>query len=196
MSLADRIRSASYPSPEITKEQVGGLKPDSFTPSFTPSVSEEDSSTRPEPPEASPKLPRDARGRLLPGHSLNPGGRPKGRVQLYREAADEADVIGLMKAVARGDEDVDGHRPTLSQRVDAAKWIEERAHGKATEKVINVDATPNGMVIDADTLDVEELGLFLKIARKQDRISEVIEGDFTPALLPGTDPKAEGDDNE
>ncbi len=154
-------------------------------PHTSSNVSFEDGFSRPEPP----KPPRDALGRIKKGHSLNPGGRPKGRAELYREACDEVGVIQRMAAVASGKEDEEG-KPSRAQQIDAIKWLEDRAYGKATEKHVNIDATPsNALVVDADTLTLEQKQLLLEFARKQAQIAEVIEGDFRPAIGPGTDPK-------
>lgn len=67
---------------------------------------------------------RDAQGRILPGHSLNPGGRPKGSKELRDLArAHSAEALETLVHVMRN-----GHSDR--DRLAAATALLDRAYGK------------------------------------------------------------------
>ncbi len=70
-------------------------------------------------------------GRFVKGISGNPGGRPKGLAEKVRKATkDGSIIIRLMVAVAEG-KAVGGQKPTIRDRLDAARWLADRGWGKA-----------------------------------------------------------------
>ena len=72
---------------------------------------------------------------FLPGQSGNPGGRPKGLAAAARAVVgdDGRLVVELFAAIARGDRKSLGERRpiALRDRMDAARWLADRAFGKA-----------------------------------------------------------------
>ena len=79
---------------------------------------------------------RDAKGRLLPGQTLNRGGRPKGLAARVREAVGEgADIVEFFARVLRDE------RASTKDRIEAGKWLADRGWGRALETSVNVDAT-------------------------------------------------------
>ena len=91
-------------------------------------------------------------GRPFPkGMSGNPGGRPKGLANYVRESTDNGEeMVDLMVSVMRG-EVIDGMKPRIRDRMDAATWLSDRAFGKpvaqieATSRSMNVDMTLSEM---------------------------------------------------
>ena len=72
---------------------------------------------------------------FLPGHSGNPGGRPKGLAERVRQETNDGKMIlDFMIAVARGAK-IDGRKPRLADRVDANKWLADRGWGRAIQGV-------------------------------------------------------------
>lgn len=101
---------------------------------------------------ASPPPPaRDAQGRLLPGNTANPLGRPggsKGFAALIREQSKEgAELVDVAFQVLRGElvrrEWMGASEgplevmvtPTVKESLDALKWLADRGWGKAVETV-------------------------------------------------------------
>lgn len=87
---------------------------------------------------------RDAKGRLLPGSSGNPGGRPKGLAAKVRaETRDGDELVEFHLAVLRGEIDttvIANGVPTeipapLKERLTAAAWLAERGFGKPEQSV-------------------------------------------------------------
>ena len=85
------------------------------------------------------------------GQSGNPGGRPKGLASYVRETTNNGqEMVDLMISVMRG-EAIDGMKPRIRDRVNAATWLSDRAFGKpsmqieATSKSMNVDMTLSEM---------------------------------------------------
>lgn len=63
---------------------------------------------------------------FLPGHSGNPGGRPKALSTLICEQTnDGAELVAFMLAVLRGK-----RKASLGQRMEAAAWLADRGFGK------------------------------------------------------------------
>jgi hypothetical protein len=112
----------------------------------------------PRPP--APKVPRDEKGRVLPGHSLNPGGRHKGAAERAREILDRAGGWELLEEVLEGH-----HDATLQQRLDVADMLVNRGYGKAVAVQVTADATPEG-VLDVGQLDLEGLVALRRLQQK------------------------------
>jgi hypothetical protein len=122
-----------------------------------------------------PKIapPRDARGRVLPGHSLNPGGKPKGIEKRLKEYVDsQQEVIdgklvdgwdymfaGLY-AIATGQKppgNIDGII-TAKDRMAAAQILLDRVYGKAKIQIESDTTVRGGMEnLDVDALSADEL---------------------------------------
>lgn len=84
---------------------------------------------------------RDALGRLLPGVSGNPNGRPKSLVGMIKEKTnDGAELIDLLLATARDRKD--------TRHVEAARELLNRGWGKAVETLLNVDVDATGLLED------------------------------------------------
>lgn len=92
------------------------------------------------------------RGGFKPGQSGNPGGLPgrsKGIAAYLREQTkDLREVADLFIGVMRGTPMVDNETgdvtvPAAKDRLEAGKWIADRAIGKAIELVASVDASEN-----------------------------------------------------
>ncbi len=70
---------------------------------------------------------------FVPGQSGNPGGRPKGLAEKVRKATKDGSlIIGLMMAVVQGKK-IDGQRPKIQYRLDAARWLVDRGWGRPGE---------------------------------------------------------------
>lgn len=97
--------------------------------------------------EEKPKIPRDALGRLLPGATLNPGGRPllvsQFREFLAAEALPEAKKT-LLKCLASEDGQV---------AMAAVREVYDRLFGKARQEVTGIEGRP----IEVATVDVLEV---------------------------------------
>ena len=85
------------------------------------------------------------------GVSGNPGGRPRGLAAYVRESTGNGqEMVDLMTSVMRG-ETIDGTKPRIKDRMDAASWLSDRAFGKpsmqieATSRSMNVDMTLSEM---------------------------------------------------
>lgn len=127
------------------------------------------SSQTPKKPGAAAIVPRDARGRLLPGYSLNPGGKIKGIERLMRELVgkqfkkwDGQTLDGweamtmFMYKVAMGEKppgDLD-QLITMKDRIAAVQFLFDRVHGKAK---ISIESDTTLRAGGLDTLDVDAL---------------------------------------
>jgi hypothetical protein len=83
-------------------------------------------------------VPRPIGRRFPPGVSGNPGGRPRGVARLAREATnDGADIVAFFVSILQGRTPPigggksSGHRPSLKDRIEAARWLADRGFGKA-----------------------------------------------------------------
>lgn len=93
----------------------------------------------PNTPDITPKHapPRDDRGRILKGHSLNPGGRPKSLAASIRaELGNGERLYQRMIRIWEGEEEGFGAR----ERLEAGKWLADRGFGKAPETQIQIQA--------------------------------------------------------
>jgi hypothetical protein len=117
-------------------------------------------------PAASPPPPaRDAQGRLLPGHSGNPAGRPggtKGFAALIREqSGDGEELVRIAFQTLRGElqrrEWMGASEgpvqvvttPSVKESLDALKWLADRGWGKAVETVEL--SGPDGQPLQSET---------------------------------------------
>jgi len=86
---------------------------------------------------------------FLPGHTGNPGGRPKGSrelLTLVREAThDGRTLVDFLVQVAEG-KPVLGRKPTLADRMRAIEMLLDRGWGKAIQR-IDADQSPVTVVV-------------------------------------------------
>jgi hypothetical protein len=84
------------------------------------------------------KPPRDERGRILKGHSLNPGGRPKSLSARIRQdlGGDGQSVVERLRGIWDGS--VPGFGPR--ERLEAGKILLDRGWGRAPETQIQIQA--------------------------------------------------------
>ena len=129
---------------------------------------------------------RDQRGRYIPGHNGNQGGRPQGLASYIREQTDDGvEIVALMLRVLRGQ--VRGFKP--HHRLEAATWLADRGWGKATqmmEVVAQVSAVPGQIDWDAipDDLAEELLALNGKIIALQPGSGGFVINDNDEAATP------------
>ena len=70
---------------------------------------------------------------FLPGWSGNPGGRPRGFGHYIRkQTRDGKELVDLVLTVFRG-QTVNGRKPTIRDRVEAATWLSDRGFGRPTQ---------------------------------------------------------------
>lgn len=103
-------------------------------------------------------VPRDERGRILPGHSLHPGGRVKGLEKRVRELVDFDKIIVHLQHIALGTLPPGNYgEVTVKVRdsVEASKLLFDRGHGKARAVIdLTTDITAKGLGgVDAESLD-------------------------------------------
>lgn len=83
---------------------------------------------------------RDARGRLLPGHTANPGGRTnrrKGLARLIRDATnDGADLVEFAMSVFANESKAYTH----AQQCEMHAWLSDRGFGKAVAPTVELGA--------------------------------------------------------
>ena len=150
---------------------------------------------------------RDKLGRLLPGQTANPGGRPKKLSHIIDAVAGENAVLcfEFLARVMKGEEisqrlarkispneDVFAaaqiplieEQAPMSVRVQAAELLIKYRHGSAPQTVnVNVDNTQDRRRIDAAKFDDAKLADLERLLES----GEVVEGEFT-AIFP--EPKA------
>lgn len=138
--------------------------------------------------KGNPLASRDSRGRLLPGPSLNPGGRVKGRESQLREMLERAGWEQLLEDVISGAVPAD-----VRLRTELGRWADERANGKALERSQNVDlhlGQPQGSPVALDKLSASarrELIDLLGDDATQLPTGQVVDAQFTADNLPSTD---------
>jgi hypothetical protein len=129
-------------------------------------------------------------GRPFPkGVSGNPSGRPKGTVGLaaYIKAktTDGQEIADFMMCVMRG-EKIEGKSPKIVERIEAARWLADRAWGRAIQQQdINVN---HGIGHSLESASMEQLDFILSAtpeqletfmdARASDGARLSIEGEF------------------
>lgn len=158
--------------------------------------------------EPNPVVSRDAQGRLLPGRSLNPRGRPKTGVEArFREYLEERGGQEQLSfeewcgAVASGEIPVDWR-----MRWEVGRWMHERAHGKALERSVNANLElGQGQAAPAprSRLSAAARQEMLRAVKEEAAhnspqlpAGEVLEGEFRSADLPSTDPMPVESDKE
>lgn len=103
--------------------------------------------------DAPPKAPvrRDELGRVLPGQSLNPTGRPRGASAIAKQILERegSQAWEFLRDIADGLEDV---APAL--RVEVILRLQDRAYGKAANVNLNGDLEKDQV---ANVIDVEVL---------------------------------------
>lgn len=134
-------------------------------------------------------------GRLLPGQSLNPGGRPKGLASRVRQLTDLDDIVTRMVQIARGEAIKVGGElghvevPSLRDMMQAATWLADRGWGLPHQHV-TMEVGQAEESFDAAALSIAERHaleqLLAKAAGEQPVLdAEVVE---TPALEAGEPP--------
>jgi hypothetical protein len=71
--------------------------------------------------------------------TINPAGRPKGIVQLAKEAADRCNPLQFLAEVVAGQ-----HRAQMRDRIVAAKEILDRAYGRPVDSQVQLQLTGSG----------------------------------------------------
>lgn len=95
---------------------------------------------------------RDAKGRILPGHTLNPGGKPKRVLELQQLALSESAASFKVIIALR-----DNANEESRVRLAAAKLLIAYGIGEPP-KVVEIDAPPTSVPGDPmDALTIEEL---------------------------------------
>lgn len=104
------------------------------------------------------KPPRDAKGRILPGHSLNPSGKPKGAGLIARRimelTGNGEEIVDFLLSMMRGN-NPGGASPKL--RLQAAQELLNRSIGKPSENVTISKGEAPPTVIDVSGWSVEDL---------------------------------------
>ena len=107
-----------------------------------------------------PTRPGGVTGRgFLPGQSGNPGGRPRGLAAAARAVVgdDGRELVAFFAAILRGDGKALGVRQVaLTARMDAARWLADRAFGRAPI-VIEPPDEPAGAFTQEQTAALREM---------------------------------------
>lgn len=141
----------------------------------------------------SPAVARDAHGRVLPGQTLNPGGRPKGVESQLRGMLERANFDHFIEECISGENGAD-----LRLRWEIGRWAHERANGKALERAQNVNVTLDGgqapMAIEKlSDAELSTLGQLLQKGAPQLPPGDVVDAEFRSNDLPSTDIAADAE---
>lgn len=120
---------------------------------------------------------RDDRGRLLPGQSLNPGGRPRGLATQARELLDQGKANQFLLDV------LEGHRGDDDLCFAVVKLLQDRAYGKAVSVSITgeLDADQVNDVVEEFRTEAEQTATHEYLKRVAEiRLLAAVE----PASLP------------
>jgi hypothetical protein len=114
------------------------------------------------PPQNKPfqDLGRAPNGQLLPGHTANPGGKPKNLATLVQEILkrthDGKDLVDWTLRVWQGKESIQLNGkalpPSWEVRMQALQWLTERAWGKPQ---VAIDVSAPSVIIVTGNGDVE-----------------------------------------
>ena len=119
---------------------------------------------------------RETDGRWTKGMSPNPGGRPKGLAGYIRACTDDGqDLVDFVLNVMRGAE-IDGDKPGLKLRMQAADWLSNRGFGKPSQFVEFTHREEHPL----DDASLDDLQLLLADLQRQRALLEgpnVIEGE-------------------
>lgn len=128
------------------------------TPSASPGVREVTRSADTHPV----KPPRDALGRVLPGHSLNPRGGPKGASTIAREIIERARGWEYLEDILKGRVDL-----PEGARVDVLFRLIDRGYGKAPNVNLTgeLDSERASELIDLEPLSAAPLLQILEASR-------------------------------
>lgn len=191
-------RSATGLNGEAKSSNAGGASKSPSAASKSPSGGDSSSPEQTNQRPAAPLVLRDAKGRMLPGQTLNPGGRPKGVEVRFREllerrgGEDQRTFEEWVASIACGEIPAD-----TRIRWEMGRWMHERANGKALERSQNVnlsvgqgEAAPVGLERLSATAKrelLEAMGTPQELPAG-DPQGPVVEGEFRAADLPATDP--------
>ena len=116
--------------------------------------------------------------------SANLGGRPANEFKLACQAAlKRADGVGFAERLVKGEE-VDYYvvdkelvpgPPRLAMRMEAAKWLADRGHGKATVHVEVAPSSPDALLTGEEVLQ--------RVAQALPVVLRAISGDARVTLL-------------
>ena len=132
---------------------------------------------------------REPDGRWVKGAaSPNPGGRAKGFAALIRERSNDGQtLVDFAFRVVEG-ETIDGEKPNLKIRMQAAQWLADRGWGRPVQGVVHAGTgmSATGMLAMANERygdwTTEELQAFVEEERRAKAFRErkVIEGESHP----------------
>lgn len=100
-------------------------------------------------------------GTIMPGHSGNPGGKPKGLATKVRELTDLPTIVERMNAIVRGEAirvgGENGHVqiPDIREIIAAATWLADRGWGLPHQHV-TVDQGTTEDAFDPTALSLDE----------------------------------------
>lgn len=141
-------------------------------------------------------IPRDEKGRILPGYSLNPTGNPKGASGLAKmirkRTGDGDELVTFAQRLLRGQPvqryDNEGNPtdmlvPSMDDMKWAAQWLSDRGYGKAP-MTIEINEGPKGEPeIDFSNVSDEDFAKIKELMGVSD--DDIIDAEFEEVLSDG-----------